>query len=94
MYTTGLLSAALLVTSALATKHEMMSAAASPANMPMMTPAAAAAAGQEVVHVVQVGMGGKLEFSPNNVQAEIGDLVQFQFWPKVTLFQPKLSDVY
>ncbi|KAF2492394.1 Cupredoxin [Lophium mytilinum] len=42
--------------------------------------ATAAAAGQETVHVVQVGgSNGTTIFSPNNVIAAAGDLVQFQF---------------
>ncbi|KAF2816061.1 Cupredoxin [Mytilinidion resinicola] len=40
----------------------------------------AAAAGQETVHVVQVGgTNGSTIFSPNSVIAAAGDLVQFQF---------------
>lgn len=37
-------------------------------------------------HVVQVGgPNGSLVFSPENVIAAPGDLIQFQFWPKVNL---------
>lgn len=42
----------------------------------------AASMGTEIVHVVQVGSNGSLTFSPNNVIAAVGDLVQFQFNPK------------
>lgn len=42
----------------------------------------AAGMGMETVHVVQVGQNGTLTFSPNNVIAKAGDLVQFQFNPK------------
>ncbi|KAN0106785.1 Cupredoxin [Hyaloscypha variabilis] len=38
--------------------------------------------GQVVVHVVKVGnANGTLEYSPNNIKANVGDLVQFQFAP-------------
>ena len=30
-------------------------------------------------HVVTVGMNGELKFSPENLQANVGDVVQFQF---------------
>jgi len=37
-----------------------------------------------MTHVVQVGgPNGSLTFSPSNVVAQPGDLVQFQFHPKV-----------
>lgn len=40
--------------------------------------------GTVVTHVVQVGgPNGTLRFYPDNVIAEIGELVQFQFLPKV-----------
>ena len=48
----------------------------------------AASMGMETVHVVQVGSNGSLTYSPNNVIAAVGDLVQFQFNPKVSLFHP------
>ncbi|KAF1811735.1 Cupredoxin [Eremomyces bilateralis CBS 781.70] len=36
-----------------------------------------------MVHVVQAGgANGELTFSPNEIKANPGDLVQFQFWPK------------
>lgn len=43
-----------------------------------------AAEGMVATHIVQVGgPNGSLTFLPNNVQAAPGDLVQFQFNPKV-----------
>ena len=40
--------------------------------------------GQVKVHVVRVGsMDGGLAFVPNDLKAEKGDMVQFQFMPKV-----------
>jgi hypothetical protein len=41
-------------------------------------------AGMAPTHVIQVGgPNGSLVFSPNNVQAKAGDLIQFQFHAKV-----------
>lgn len=40
-------------------------------------------AGTVATHVVQVG-GTNLAFSPNNIVAQAGDLVQFQFHTKVS----------
>ncbi|KAF1947538.1 Cupredoxin [Clathrospora elynae] len=55
-------------------------------SMPMSSgspSAAGAAAGMVNTHVVQVGgSNGSLTFLPNNVVAQPGDLVQFQFHPK------------
>jgi plastocyanin len=43
-----------------------------------------ASGGTVATHVVQVGgANGSLTFSPENVKANVGDLVQFQFHPKV-----------
>lgn len=36
-----------------------------------------------VMHVVTVGKDGKLAFCPEQITAASGDLVQFQFYPKV-----------
>ena len=49
------------------------------------TAAAAAASGSTVpTHVIMVGgTNGSLTYSPDNVVANVGDLVQFQFMPKV-----------
>ncbi|KAF8477241.1 Cupredoxin [Kalaharituber pfeilii] len=39
--------------------------------------------GQVKVHVVQVGdKDGSLRFYPEELQAKVGELVQFQFWPR------------
>ncbi|RDL35448.1 uncharacterized protein BP5553_07379 [Venustampulla echinocandica] len=39
-------------------------------------------AGGQTVHVVTVGsMNGSLTFSPNDIQAKVGEMVQFQFMP-------------
>lgn len=49
-----------------------------------MSTGAAVPAGMVNTHIVQVGgPNGSLAFFPNNVQAQVGDLVQFQFHPKV-----------
>lgn len=51
------------------------------------TPSAAAGQGMVATHVVQVGgPNGSLTFSPENIKANVGDLVQFQFHPKVRPF--------
>ena len=50
------------------------------------TSGAAAVAGEVTTHVVQVGgVDGATVYLPNNVQAQPGDLVQFQFNAKVSL---------
>jgi plastocyanin len=36
-----------------------------------------------VMHIVSVGKNGALEFCPDEIIANPGDLVQFQFYPKV-----------
>ena len=36
-----------------------------------------------VMHVVTVGQNGLLQFCPEQITADAGDLVQFQFYPKV-----------
>jgi plastocyanin len=47
------------------------------------SPSAAAGQGMVATHVVQVGgPNGSLTFSPENIKANVGDLVQFQFHPK------------
>jgi hypothetical protein len=35
------------------------------------------------MHIVTLGKGGELQFCPEQITAEQGDLVQFQFYPKV-----------
>lgn len=43
---------------------------------------ASTSTGQVKVHVVKVGnANGTLAYSPNNVKANVGDMVQFQFAP-------------
>lgn len=57
-------------------------AAASSAPPPAIS--SATPAGAVPVHVVKVSnKNGDLTFEPNNLQADVGHLVQFQFWPKV-----------
>lgn len=42
--------------------------------------------GTVTVHVVKVSnKEGALKFEPNNLKAEVGEMVQFQFWPKVQI---------
>jgi hypothetical protein len=42
--------------------------------------------GSVTTHVIKVSnKNGDLKFEPNNLQAEAGHVVQFQFWPKVDL---------
>jgi plastocyanin len=53
------------------------------AQMPAST-GTVATEGEILTHLVTVGDGG-LTFSPANVVASPGDLVQFQFYPKVRL---------
>jgi len=36
-----------------------------------------------MVHVVHVGENGTLTFSPDDLQVNAGDMVQFQFYPQV-----------
>src|SRR5262245_42959596 len=53
-----------------------------------LPPAPGMGMGMVNTHVIQVGgPNGSLAFYPNNVQANVGDLVQFQFHPKVRLQQ-------
>jgi plastocyanin len=45
--------------------------------------ASTGSSGMVTVHVVRVGgANGSLEFSPNDLKANVGDMVQFQFSPK------------
>ena len=45
--------------------------------------AISALASATVMHVVTVGKDGQLKFCPEQITADDGDLVQFQFYPKV-----------
>lgn len=80
---TSIIATTLLVASAFATSHMP----------PASAHGAAPVAGGETVHVVQVGgNNGSLTFSPENTKANVGDIVQFQFWPKVlALNSPRAS---
>lgn len=51
--------------------------------------AAAIAQSDVKVHVVQVGLNGSLAFSPENITANPGEIVQFQFMAKVTSLSHK-----
>ncbi|KAF1986388.1 Cupredoxin [Aulographum hederae CBS 113979] len=47
------------------------------------SPTQSAAGGMTTVHVIKAGNeAGELVFAPNNIQANVGDMVQFQFYPK------------
>ncbi|EPE33305.1 Cupredoxin [Glarea lozoyensis ATCC 20868] len=72
-FTTVVLSA-LSVVGALAQSTSSTAASASSTGTP---------SGMVTVHVVRVGgTNGSLEFSPNDIKAAVGDMVQFQFTPK------------
>ena len=50
------------------------------------TSAATGSTGSLVTHTIQVGgPNGSIAFFPNNIKANAGDMVQFQFHPKVRL---------
>ena len=45
--------------------------------------------GMVMVHTVKVSdKDGNLKFSPESLQADPGSMVQFQFWPKVSISDP------
>jgi plastocyanin len=51
--------------------------------LPALSIGSAFAAGATIVHVVKVGnANGTLAYSPNSIQAAVGDMVQFQFAPQ------------
>jgi plastocyanin len=52
--------------------------------------ALASVASATVMHVVSVGKDGKLAFCPESITAASGDIVQFQFYPKVS--SPRVLD--
>ncbi|KAF2466367.1 uncharacterized protein BDR25DRAFT_345585 [Lindgomyces ingoldianus] len=81
MYFSRSFMASALVGFAAATTHAgAASTVAASESMAMPMATAGAAAGMVNTHVVQVGgANGSLVFSPSNVVAEPGDLVQFQF---------------
>jgi plastocyanin len=87
MYFSKAFISSVLLGCAAATNHE---AGASHTVAPVGTKGVAAAApsapvaGMVNTHVVRVGgPNGTLRFFPDTLAAEIGDLVQFQFYPKV-----------
>jgi plastocyanin len=47
----------------------------------------------QVMHVVSVGQNGQLAFCPEQITANPGDLVQFQFYPKVCHSQEYRTDL-
>ena len=58
--------------------------AAAASSAPAPATSSATPAGTVPVHVVKVSnKNGDFVFEPNNLQADAGHLVQFQFWPKV-----------
>lgn len=63
---------------------ETLASASSAAGSSGAAATGAASAGNVATHVIQVGgPNGSLTFSPENVKAAVGDLIQFQFHPKV-----------
>jgi len=40
---------------------------------------------QALNHIVTLGQGGNLAFAPDEITANVGDTVQFNFYPKVSL---------
>jgi plastocyanin len=88
MYFARSFIASALVGLGAATTHSASGMAASETmSMGAASPSAAAGEGMVATHVVQVGgPNGTLTFSPENVKANVGDLVQFQFHPKVRCF--------
>ncbi|CAI6336503.1 unnamed protein product [Periconia digitata] len=74
MYFSRAAIASALVGFGAATTHSAEAAAAAATG--------AVPAGMVATHVVQVGSNGSLTFSPENLKANVGDLVQFQFHPK------------
>jgi len=88
MYFSKTFIASVLLGCSAATNHE---AGASHTVAPVGTtgviaaaPSASAHIGMVNTHVVRVGgPNGTLRFYPDTLHAQIGDLVQFQFYPKV-----------
>lgn len=73
-------TSALVASESASAVHSAASSAAAPAA------SGSAAEGQVATHVVQVGgPNGTTIFSPSNIVAMPGDLVQFQFNPKVCI---------
>jgi len=56
---------------------------AAPTGAPAASAGAPVASGMVSVQVVKVGgANGELTFTPSDIQAPVGSMVQFQFWPK------------
>ena len=76
-------------TSSIAASESLLAAATASAPVSLSRAGAASSgaeipAGMVTTHIVQVGgPNGSLAFYPSNVVAQAGDLVQFQFHPKV-----------
>ena len=85
MYFSKAIIASALVGFGFATAQAGESVPASEASAaPAAATGAAVPAGMVATHVIQVGgPNGSLTFSPENIKAAVGDLVQFQFYPKV-----------
>ena len=47
-----------------------------------------------VLHVVTVGANGQLAFCPEQITANPGDMVQFQFYPKVPDSRSHNADLF
>ncbi|KAJ4985734.1 Extracellular serine-rich protein-like protein 4 [Stagonosporopsis vannaccii] len=70
-------------TQSIAASETLSSTANSTASAPTTSSTLAASGGSLVTHTIQVGgPNGSLAFYPNNIQANAGDMVQFQFHPK------------
>lgn len=68
----------------IAASETLSSTANSTASAPTTSSTSTASGGSLITHTIQVGgPNGSLAFYPNNIQANAGDMVQFQFHPKV-----------
>jgi plastocyanin len=68
--------------------RQNMPAQTSSSNMPSGTMSAQAPRGSDQVKMTVVKVGsaqGDITFSPNNLRVDPGTMVQFQFWPKVSI---------
>lgn len=70
----------------IAASETLSSTANSTASAPLTSSTSMPSGAGLVTHTVQVGgPNGSLAFYPSNIQAKAGDMVQFQFHPKVRL---------
>ena len=70
----------------------LLAASALSATVMSQSTSSSTSSSQVQVQVVQVSnSNGSLEYFPNNIQAAVGSLVQFQFHPKVTYIEPVRS---